>query len=247
MVVAIAGYYKASHVIVIYVGFFHKRHVKKSAGAVIAECTYTCHRCQNGVRVRIVVKKGKTGKKGGKVKSKKSKNVQTDGRSPHVKGNKKVSTVGWKVQPKKNSKAVTAVPLRRSARTAKCLSLQNKLQNKKLQTKKLQNKKHRGRKKGKQVIAKKVTQEKPKKGTSCKKEEKGTSFRRKRTAVSYSYWLNGLRLSRKPNDERVPLFRDKSFLAASEQSSAIPKCQLCDEADHQSTLSYIICETCQGN
>ncbi|XP_024027304.1 DDT domain-containing protein PTM isoform X2 [Morus notabilis] len=210
-------------------GFFHKRHVKKSAGAIIAECTYTCHRCQNGVRAKIDTKKGKTAKKGGNVKSKQSKNIQTDRRSSQLKSNKKVSTVGQKGQSKKNSKAIPAVPLRRSTRKAKCLSLPNKLQNKK----------HRGRKKGKQVKAKKATQEKTKKGTSCRK---------KRTAVSHSYWLNGLLLSRKPNDERVVLFRDKSFLAPPEQSSDTPnqpKCQLCDEAGYKSTLNYVACETCR--
>ncbi|PON42193.1 Autoimmune regulator [Parasponia andersonii] len=209
-------------------GFFHKRHVRKSAGAVTAKCTYTCHRCQNGMRVNIDTKKGKTDKRGGKLKSQKSKSVQKDCGSSRLKSSKKVSTGGRKVQTKGKQKAIPAVPLRRSARRAKCVLLQTK--------------KRRGRKKGKPVNSKtkskKGTHEKPKKGTPC---------RRKRTEVSHSYWLNGLQLVRNPDDERILLFRDKNFLPPSEQSPILPdqpKCQLCDEAGHTSTFSYIACQIC---
>lgn len=220
-----------SYNLMMYAGFFHKRHVRKSAGAIIAKCTYTCHRCQNGIRVNIDTKKGKADKRGAKAKSQKSKSVQKNGRSSGLKTTKKVSTGGRKVQSKSKKKATPAVPLRRSARRAKCLTLQKK--------------KHRGRRKGKQAKSKtklkKGTNEKPKKSTPCRK---------KRTEVSHSYWLNGLLWTRNPNDERVQLFRDKNFLAPSEQSpihSDQLKCQLCDEAGHTSTLSYISCQICGGN
>lgn len=208
-------------------GFFHKRHVKKSAGAIIADCTYTCHRCQNGKHVKIDAKRGKTNKKGGKVPLQKSKNNKQECRSLRLKSNKKVSGGGRQVRSNKNRKIAPNVPLRRSARKAKCIIVQTK--------------KHGGRKKGKQI--------KPKKGTD-KKRKRGTSCQKKRTQVYYSYWLNGLFLSRKPNDERVMLFREKKILAPSEQSSIIqdqPKCQLCNEVGHTSTLSYIACEICGGN
>ena len=156
----------------------------------------------------------------------KSKNVQTDLKSSRLKSSKNVSTRGKKAKSKNNKKAIPVVPLRRSARKAKCLVLQKK--------------KQRGRKKGKPVKSKKGTKEKPRKVPSCK---------RKRTEVSCSYWLNGLQFSRKPNDERVLLFRSKSFQSASEEPSITrnqPKCQLCDEAGHNSTLNYIACEICKG-
>ncbi|XP_062082236.1 DDT domain-containing protein PTM isoform X2 [Humulus lupulus] len=209
-------------------GFFHKRHVRKSAGAIIAKCTYTCHRCQNGICVSIDTKKGKTDKRGAKVKSQKSKSVQKDGRSSRLKGSKKKSIGGLQVQSKGKTKATPAVPLRRSARRAKCVLLQNK--------------KNRGRRKGKQTKSKaklkKAVHEKPK---------KVIPYRKKRTYVSHSYWLNGLQLTRNLDDERVLLFRDKIFISPTEQSHILPdppKCQLCDEAGHTSTLSYIACQIC---
>ncbi|KAL5565828.1 hypothetical protein UlMin_028992 [Ulmus minor] len=207
-------------------GFFHKRHVKKSAGAIVAKCTYTCHRCQNGTRVKKDTKGGKTDKKAGKVKLQKSKNVETERRSLRLRGRKKVSTGGLQVQSRNKKKAQPAVPLRRSTRKAAKLSLQNK--------------KRRGRKKGKKI--------KSQKGTTPEKIIKVISCRKKRTEVSYSYWLKGLRLSRKPNDERVLLFKGNSFVSPSEQSSSTPdqpKCQLCDKAEHIPTLSYIACDLCR--
>lgn len=212
-------------------GFFHKRHVRKSAGAIIAKCTYTCHRCQNGMRVNIDTKRGKPDKGGAKLKAQKSKSVQ-DSRSSRLKSRKKVSTGGRQVQSKGKKKATPAVPLRRSARKAKCLVLQNK--------------KHRGRRKGKQAKSKtklkKGTNEKPKKVASCRK---------KRTEISCSYWLNGLQWSRNPDDERVLLFRETNFVGPLEQSPIVPdqqpKCKLCDGGGHTSTLGYIACQNCGGN
>lgn len=209
-------------------GFFHKRHVKKSAGAIIADCTFTCHRCQNGMHKKINTKRGKTNKKSSKVPLQKSKNIQKECRSSlRLRNNKKLLSGGQKGRSKNNRKVPPSVPLRRSARKAKCIIVQTK--------------KHGGRRKGKQIKTKKGTHKKPKRGTSCKK---------KRTQVYYSYWLNGLLLSRKPNDDRVMHFRETRFLVPSEQSSSIPdqpKCPLCCEAGHRSTLSYIACGICGGN
>lgn len=134
---------------------------------------------------------------------------------------------GRQGRSKSNRKVPPSVPLRRSARKAKCLIVQTK--------------KPGGRRKGKQVKSRKGTCKKPKRGTSC--------LKKKRTQVYYSYWLNGLLLSRKPNDDRVMLFREKRFLVPSEQSTIPdqPKCQLCCEAGYTATLSYIACEICGGN
>ncbi|XP_050368365.1 DDT domain-containing protein PTM [Argentina anserina] len=219
-------------------GFFHKRHAKKSAGAIVSECTYTCHRCQNGVSAKIVPKSGKVDKKKGKVgtkkgkvgtkiekgKSQKLKNSQTERRSLRLRSKRKGLAGGKKVQLKNTKKVPVSLPLRRSPRKSKCLTLQNKKQSK----------------------CKKGKQSKSKKGT-YKTSKTAASWQKKRTQVYRSYWLNGLQLSRKPTDERVMLFRDKKLIAISGCSSIILgqlKCQLCCEAEYASTLDYIGCELC---
>lgn len=209
-------------------GFFHKRHIKKTDGAIIAECTYACHRCQDGLRAKIDVKGGKTDTKQGKVQSQKRKKAFKDCKSVQLKRSKKTSK-GRQIQSQNSKKAPPAVPLRRSPRKAKCLSLQNK--------------KPRGRKKVKQKKSKKTVYKKP------KKPKRRPSWQKKRTQVFHSYWLNGLLFSGKPNDERVMHFREKNMLASSEKLHVIldqPKCCLCGEAGCGSTLSYIACEICGG-
>uniref|UniRef100_A0A5B6ZI79 DDT domain-containing protein PTM n=1 Tax=Davidia involucrata TaxID=16924 RepID=A0A5B6ZI79_DAVIN len=209
-------------------GFFHKRHVRKSVGAITAECTYTCHKCQDGKSTRIDTKKGKPqlpkSNKVAKVcrslRSNTSKNSCNDKQPVQLQNIKKDSVA---VPLRRLRKDSVAVPLRRSARKVKCVSLQNK--------------KVGGRKKGKQIKSRKGKSKKPKKG----------SLQKKRTQMCHTYWLNGLLLTRKPNDERVMHFRSKRLLAPSEQSSAIldqPKCSLCCEPEFTSMLNYIGCEIC---
>ena len=206
-------------------GFFHKRHVRKSAGAITAECTYTCHRCQNGMSTKVVAKRGKTGTKGGKLQTQKRKKASKVSRPVRLKGRKKVTKV-VQVRSRNSKKVPASVPLRRSPRKAKGLSLQNK--------------KLEQRKKGKKIKSKKTTFQKPK---------RTASWRKKRTHIYHSYWLNGLRLSRKPNDERVTHFREKNIHSSSENLSVSldqPKCLICCEARCSSTLNYIVCEICKG-
>ncbi|XP_002513535.2 DDT domain-containing protein PTM [Ricinus communis] len=210
-------------------GFFHKRHVRKSAGSMSAECKYTCHRCVAGKYMKMDSKTGKNDEKRGKNKNRstkthnqKSKKTTVGSSSVHPKNSKKTLRSSRLLRSQKNKKATVVVPLRRSPRKAKLNSLQNK--------------KSRGRKKGKQAKPKKTTGKKP---------TKVTSWRKKRTQAYHNFWLNGLFLTRKPDDERVMHFRRKRFLAPSE--SAIhdqPKCHLCSEAGNTSTLSYISCEIC---
>lgn len=210
-------------------GFFHKRHVKRSDGAIIAECKYTCHRCQDGLRAKIDAKRGKTDTKRGKVQSQKRKKASKDCRPVQLKRSKK-ALKGGQIKSQNSKKAPPAVPLRRSPRKAKCLSLQNK--------------KPAGRKKVKQKKSKKTMYKKPK-----PKPKRRTSWQKKRTQVYHSYWLNGLMFSGKPNDERVMHFREKNILASSEKLYVIldqPKCGLCGEAGCASTLSNIACEICGG-
>ncbi|KDP22133.1 hypothetical protein JCGZ_25964 [Jatropha curcas] len=210
-------------------GFFHKRHVRKSAGSIAAECTYTCHQCLNGKHVKSDSKTGKSNAKRGKniirnakVQHQKSKRTPSGCKSVLIKNNKKVLRSSRSLRSQKNKKVTIVVPLRRSPRKAKYNSLQNK--------------KVGGSKKGKKVKSKKAMSKKP---------AKVTSFRKKRTENYHSYWLNGLFLSRKPGDERVMHFRSKKFLAPSESVSLDQhKCPLCHEAGYTSTLNYISCEMC---
>ena len=140
------------------------------------------------------------------------------------KDNKKSVAVRMSLRSQKDKKV--AVPLRRSPRKIKYISVQKK--------------KAGGCKKGKQ---------KPKK-KAPKKTKKSTSWQKKRTRAYHSYWLNGLRLSSKPDDERVMQFQRKKFFAPSEHMTASPnqpKCLLCCEAGYASNSNYVACEICEGN
>ncbi|KAA8528057.1 hypothetical protein F0562_035074 [Nyssa sinensis] len=197
-------------------GFFHKRHVRKSAGAITAEFTYACHKCQDKKCMKIDNKKGKS-------QLQKSKKMSKVCRSLRSSISNRACKDKRPVQSQNIGKYSVAVPLRRSTRKVKCVSLQNKT--------------HGGRKKRKQIKSRKGTSKKLKKDT----------WQKKRTLVHHTYWLNGLLLSRKPNDERVMHFRSKKLIAPSEQLSAIldqPKCSLCCEPEFMSTLNYIGCEIC---
>jgi hypothetical protein len=195
-------------------GFFHKRHVKKSAGAISAECEYTCHKCQAGNHVKVDSEKSTS-------KLENNEKVNKAGRKP---GKKKQSE-----QPQNSKKRNNVVvPLRRSTRKVKFVSMPSK----------------KGRKRGR---PRKVEMVMP------VKQEKSTILcvlKKKRSQVSRAYWLNGLRLSNKSNDERPLIFKtEKKLLVVSEQLNLMlhkPRCVLCEECEFTSTLTYIGCETCGG-
>lgn len=197
-------------------GFFHKRHVKKSTGAISAECKYTCHKCQGRKHAKADANKGKPQLQ----KVKKASKVLKPGR-PKI--SKKACKGKQPAQSKTKKNVPVVVPLRRSARKAKVVLLPSK--------------KTEGPKKGKQSKSKKVRTKKPKKD----------NLQKKRAQVYYTYWLNGLQLSRKPNDERVIHFQSKNYLAPFSQLAAMfsrPKCSLCHEREFTSSLNYICCEIC---
>ncbi|CBI24209.3 unnamed protein product, partial [Vitis vinifera] len=205
-------------------GYFHKRHVRKSAGSISAECTYTCHKCQDGKPMKINAKIGNVqsqkGKKGSTDLYKKKGKAYKNCRLLGSKSGKKIFTKEQPVRSCKGRKpstgkrpvrslvkreVSTVVPLRRSARKIKFR-----------------------------------TPKKPKKETSWKKKKR-------RTLVCYSYWLNGLLLSRMPNDDRVMQFRRERLFVPSEHLNVVidkPTCHLCAEAGHTPMLNYINCEIC---
>ncbi|KAH6755779.1 hypothetical protein C2S53_009907 [Perilla frutescens var. hirtella] len=66
---------------------------------------------------------------------------------------------------------------------------------------------------------------------------------------SSSFWLNGVHLSRRSDDERLFEFRSRMLLVLSGEHAPIdddepPKCSLCGELEHSPNLSYIACEIC---
>lgn len=210
-------------------GFFHKRHVKKTSGGLTAKCTYMCHKCHAGDTLKIVPKKGKTKKASNIIKPVQSKTAKKAGK-------------GKQSQAKGRG---VAVPLRRSARTAKIVSLQSKKKQKKKQPKK--RKQVKSADKNKQLnSADDVKKPKGKRGRPRKIRKE--SFQKKRSQVQTTYWLRGLLLSRKPDDERLRDFRTRNHLVAFEQLASItnhqPKCCLCHEPEFRSSLNYISCETC---
>ncbi|GJT31710.1 DDT domain-containing protein PTM, partial [Tanacetum coccineum] len=199
-------------------GYFHKRHVRKTSGG-----TYTCHKCHVGHTLTASPKKGK-------LYSQKTKKVS--------KTSKKVGKGKQSVRTQANSKAFV-VPLRRSARTAKIAPLQSK---KKPVKKK---KKYGGKKKQLTYTVNEVDKPKGKRGRPRKIKKE--SLKKQRTQLHAAYWLNGLHLSRNPDDGRITEFRTKNHLLpfALLDSISQPKCSLCDEPGFRPALNYINCETCR--
>ncbi|KAL0419529.1 UNVERIFIED_CONTAM: DDT domain-containing protein PTM, partial [Sesamum radiatum] len=201
-------------------GFFHKRHARKSAGSISTECIYTCHRCQDG-------KFMKTDAREGKLQPPKSKHASKKGVKPLGSGKGKKRGKPKRPVNSKNTKKVTLViPLRRSARNAERIA---KLSLQKTKVKK--------RKKGKQAKSGKGKSTKLKSGFSKKK----------RTPVNSSYWLNGVQLSRRANDERLIYFRSRMLLVRSGEVPSghdKPQCSLCSEVDYNSELNYVACQIC---
>ncbi|CAL1391027.1 unnamed protein product [Linum trigynum] len=276
--------------------FFHKRHVRKSAGYSHDKCTYTCHHCLSGKLLKIGKKGGKGRPKGktigtgnAKVQQLKSKvsiarrslrlrrgrkalrgrqplikndkkatpgkGLRPRGRPPLVKNDQKAAPPGTDLKrprgrprlnrndqkaapPRKGLRVrptlikdddekspVAVVALRRSARQATT-------------PKAPANKKVVGDENGMQLNLEKVSQ---------KKTEEAPLWQKKRSVTRHNYWLNGLLLSAKPEDERVKQFQKTRFVTAS-QSGILhhqPKCCLCDEERYKSASNYISCESCE--
>ncbi|KAJ8543833.1 hypothetical protein K7X08_025451 [Anisodus acutangulus] len=209
-------------------GFFHKRHVRKSSGVVAAEFKYTCRKCTDVNNVRKNVKRGRIELQKSKKASKALRTLSSKVKSRGIKNKQPAQSLSNKKEP-------VVIPLRRSARRAILVVVQNKKV---------------GRIKGKQTKAGRG-RGRPKKQAkidiSEKKKPAEVAWQRKRMQLYRIYWLNGLLLSQKPNDERVALFRGKKLLVLSGELAATadqPKCSLCDELEYTATSNYIACEVC---
>ncbi|KAJ4978874.1 hypothetical protein NE237_009654 [Protea cynaroides] len=240
-------------------GFFHKRHVKKSDGAITANCMYTCHKCQDG-RVKHTKSKMEKGKK----RPQKSKKAPKDGLPLPSQDSKKGTTEGRLLRPRNNKKAITdARPVRsQNSRKAftdgsskKTLTNRRSVQSgkskkvlrvgrpkravKKVKYASVQNKRLVGRKKRKHVQSLN--------GMSKKYGKVIGGHKRKRTQVYHAYWINGLHLSRKVNDERAFHFKEKKLILPSQISSTDNmqyKCCLCSKGGYTSTTAFIGCDSC---
>ncbi|KAL3653338.1 hypothetical protein CASFOL_003019 [Castilleja foliolosa] len=200
-------------------GFFHKRHVQKSTGSIRSACIYTCDKCQDGQFVKIDATKGKS-------QSTKLKNASKRLKALYSRKGKKMVKVKRQVKSKNPKGVSLVVPLRRSARNAERMSKTS-----------LQKTKVKKRKKRKQAKSEKGSSKKP----------KISSYKKKRTPINSSYWLNGLQLSRRQNDERLMHFRSRMLLVLPGElisDCAKPKCSLCGELEHKSNLNYVACENC---
>lgn len=231
-------------------GFFHKRHVRKSTGTIPAQCVYTCYKCLDGKHV-----KSKTKLKLGMKKNKNTSKILMALRSRTKRRGNKDKQLAH--SQNNTNKDPLVMPLRRSARRAKILSVQEKNIKKKIgMTSGKFMKSRRGRPKLLSVQEKNMKKKigttsgkfvKSRKGTS-KKPTEGI-WKKKRTQFFHIYWLNGLLLSQKPNDERVALFRSERLFVLSGQLGATvdsPKCSLCGELKSTLALNYIACEVCGG-
>ncbi|XP_043724576.1 DDT domain-containing protein PTM-like [Telopea speciosissima] len=244
-------------------GYFHKRHVRKSDEST--DCMYTCHKCQDGKvkHTKIKMEKGKkrprkskkAPKDGLLVQSQDSKNATTEGRLLRPRICKKVTTDARPVRSQNSRKAFNGSPVdshnskkaltdRRSVRSGKSKKVlrvgRPKRAVKKVKFASLQNKRLVGRKKGKRVQSLNGISNKSGKGVCWHK--------RKRTKVYHTYWINGLRLSRKVNDERATPFKERKLILPSQISSIGNmqyKCCLCSEGGYTSTIVYIGCESCE--
>ncbi|XP_019450900.1 PREDICTED: DDT domain-containing protein PTM-like isoform X2 [Lupinus angustifolius] len=225
-------------------GYFHKRHVRRSHGTSTTGYTYSCHRCQDGMRVKANnTSRRRVDSKLQKIQSQKCKNLPSLCKSVNLKGNKKALSKAQQLRSQTNKKIPPSVPLRRSARKVKSLYLHRQMN--RGHKKGIQSKKNVGRKKGTQSKSKKLTSQKPKATTAQCKTLAVTTLCKKRTNIYSSYWLNGIRFSTKPNDERVMLFREKKHVISSEDFSGSLdhcKCSLC--CLDGCTSNYIACETC---
>lgn len=135
------------------------------------------------------------------------------------------------IRSKNHKKVVASKPLRRSGRRPKHVT---RLQDESKvaqgsKKRKLETKRGRGR---------------------PKKIKKEISLRKERTERCFSYWLNGLLLSRKPGDERVNKFRRDRYYIPLENSDSDHdqhKCHLCGSIESESGSTFIACEICGGN
>ena len=205
---------------------FHKDHIRRAD----EEGMYICLPCKRAVLAEeqpIVQKRrrpaGSQRNKTG-ARTQKRKTVIPARNSLRLKAGR----ISFRV--KKHKKAVATKPLRRSGRqTKQVVRLQDESQvpggseKRKLETE------------GDRGSAKKARQENSR---SDKRKERCST-----------YWLNGLRLSREPGDERINKFRRDGCSKPLKNSGSVQvrgECRLCGSMDSESGSTLIACEKCES-
>lgn len=215
-------------------GLFHKKHIGKAE----KEGMYICLQCRSEVVAKEKPIKRKRGRPPGSFRKKigvqslqtqKHKMVIPARKSARLKKTKTSLAERISIRSKNHKKVVASKPLRRSGRQPKhVIRLQDESQvPAESKKRKLETKRGRGR---------------------PKKVKKEISIRKERSERCFSYWVKGLLLSRKPDDEQVKKFQKDRYyipLENSEPDHDQPKCHLCDSTEAGS--AFIACEICGGN
>lgn len=208
---------------------FHRKHFKVPRGATNA--VYVCNKCLDEVlKVESHQKKAAPKKPSPKKKQKKqkkqSRKIETRRNQIVLKYKKKIGKKGKRGRPRKNPPDLS-----------------------KNESSKIHESEPSDVSKNEPVkrISKRLY-DKYMKGNSNVSENAASSRKRKRTALQYSYWLNGLRWTQNPHDERARSFRKERVVFPSEDaeiSEVSPACCLCEKCYCEEDL-YIACEKCEG-
>ncbi|KAG0546189.1 hypothetical protein BDA96_02G426500 [Sorghum bicolor] len=213
---------------------FHRKHFKVPRGAKNA--VYVCNKCldEKVLKVESPQKKAapkkpsprKKQKKQNKQKQKKqSRKIETRRNQIVLKYKKKIGKKGKRGRPRKNPPDLS------KNESSKILESEPSNVSKNEPVKRIS----------------KRLYDKYMKGNSNVSENAASSRKRKRTALQYSYWLNGLRWTQNPHDERAISFRKERVVFPSEEaeiSEVSPVCCLCEKCYCDEDI-YIACEKCE--
>ena len=213
-------------------GLFHKKHTRRAD----KEGMYICLPCRSEVQAKEQPSGRRRGRPPGsfckkvRVQKQTHKKVIPARKSTRLKKTKTSLGERISVRLKNHKKVVASKPLRRSGRqTKQVVRLQDESQvpggseKRKLETE------------GDRGSAKKARQENSR---SDKRKERCST-----------YWLNGLRLSREPGDERINKFSRDGCSKPLKNSGSVQvrgECRLCGSMDSESGSTLIACEKCES-
>lgn len=214
------------NILIFYAALFHKKHFKVPRGAT--DAYYVCNKClsEKVLNVKSPQKKVVSKKNSLKKKTKKqSLKIVTRSKQIVAKSKKKMGkNKGKRGRPRK-------YPLNES---------KNKLPELRVKEPANVPKNEPAKRISKRLYSKYM------KGNSNISER---SAKRRRTASHYSYWLDGLRWTQNPNDDRAISFRTERVVFPCEDadlSEVFPVCRLCQKCYSGESI-YIACEDCGGN
>ncbi|TVT98004.1 hypothetical protein EJB05_56721, partial [Eragrostis curvula] len=205
---------------------FHKKHFKVPKGA--ADAVYVCNKClaEKILKVKSPQKKAAPKKNSPRKKQKKqTRKIVTRRNQIVLKYRKKTGKKGKRGRPRKNPLNVL------KNETPKVLESATSNVPKNEPAKRLS----------------KRLYDKYMKGNANTSERANISRKRKRTPSHYSYWINGLRWTHNPDDERARSFRKERLIFPSEDaeiSEFRPVCCLCEKCYSEKDI-YVACEQCE--